>query len=62
MHFCILEHSYPSSACTHVTSVVASPQEVIRAGYMIQEEHHIVLYPENVGALICTTRDKIRLK
>jgi hypothetical protein len=24
-HFCMLEHSYPSSACTHITSVVATP-------------------------------------
>jgi hypothetical protein len=62
MHFCMLEHSYPFSACTHTTSVVATPWEVIRAGYVVQEEHHTTLYRENVGALTCTTSDEIRLK
>jgi hypothetical protein len=27
---------------------------------MILEEHHSTLYPENVGAFTCTTRDEIR--
>jgi len=57
---CLRIHILPLHA--HTLCLLLPHHEKSSAGYMIQEEHHTALYPENVGALTCTARDEIGLK